>query len=57
MINNLPKAGEEGYFYQLLLKYGPIVKVMAMGEFAVPVYNSVDATPSLVSMDICAEMI
>ena len=29
---NMSKAGDEGYFHKLLLNYGPIVKVMVMGE-------------------------
>ena len=32
VIRNLPKAGEEAYFHQLLLKYGPVVKVTTLGE-------------------------
>ena len=31
-MRNLSKAGDENYFHQLLLKYGPVVKVTVMGE-------------------------
>ena len=32
MMRNLSKAGDENYFHQLLVKYGPIVKVTILGE-------------------------
>ena len=32
VMRNLSKAGDEAYFHQLLLKYGPVVKVTTMGE-------------------------
>ena len=34
VMRNLSKAGDEAYFHQLLLKYGPVAKVTVMGESA-----------------------
>ena len=33
MMRNSSKAGDENFFHQLLVKYGPIVKMTIMGEF------------------------
>ena len=42
VVRNLSKAGDEAYFHQLLLKYGPVVKVTTMGESSVlSFYHSV----------------
>ena len=32
VMRNSSKAGDENYFHQLLLKYGPVVKVTILGE-------------------------
>ena len=32
LARNLTKAGDENYFHQQLLKYGPIVKIPILGE-------------------------
>ena len=35
VMRNLSKAGDEAYFHQLLLKYGPVVKVTNMGDSSI----------------------
>ena len=42
-MRNAGKAGDEMYYHQLMLKYGPIVKVTILGKTAYYV-ASVDST-------------
>ena len=32
LVRTINKAGDENYFHQQLLKYGPIVKITTLGE-------------------------